>query len=150
MHLDKYEYLADQTFASFMFQSNGPRGSIRKIVNYQEVFPFPDGRPVINLGFGDWDEDIEKVDDSILSNNQDRDKVLATIASTIVEYTDIHGKMPIYAQGNTPVKTRLYQMAMNAHLHDIEQLFWVFGLSKGNWTKFEPGINFEAFMIIRK
>ena len=41
-------------------------------------------------------------------------------------------------------------MGINAHLQEIVRLFRVFGLSEGNWIKFEPGINFEAFLVIRK
>lgn len=150
MYLNKYDYLADQTFASFSFQSSGPCGSIKKIVNYQQAFYFPDGKPVINLAFGDWNEVCKKVDDVAISNNRDRDKILATVASTIVTYTDVHGKVPVYAKGNTPAKTRLYQMGINAHLPEIEKLFWVFGLLKNRWVKFVSGINFEAFLVIRK
>lgn len=150
MHLDKYDYIADHTCGSFTFESNGPRGSIKKIVNYQEAFSFPDGKPVINLGFGNWYEAEGKVDDYAVSNNRDRDKILATVASTIIAYTDVHGKVPVYAQGNTPAKTRLYQMGINANLRDIENLFRIFGLKDGRWTKFESGINYDAFLVVRK
>lgn len=75
MYLNKYDYLADQTYASFSFQSSGPCGSIKKIVNYQQAFYFPDGKPVINLAFGDWNEVCKKVDDVAISNNRDRDKI---------------------------------------------------------------------------
>lgn len=150
MTLDKYEYLADPTFESFTFQSRGPQGIIKKIVHFQHVSSLPDGSPVINLAFGDWDEANFQVDDSCVSNNQDRDKILATVASTLIFYTDKHGKLPIYAKGSTPAKTRLYQMGINANRVEVESLFWVYGRLNGNWIKFESGINFDAFLVIRK
>lgn len=89
------------------------------------------GRPVINLGFGDWDEVEGKVDDVIVSNNEDRDKILATVASTIIAFTEKHGRLPIFAQGSSPVKTRLYQMGINAHFKEVTSLFWIYGLKEG-------------------
>src|SRR5687767_6511787 len=99
MNLEKYECLSDEECSSFTFLSEGPRGTIKKQVSYQEFMTLPDGRPVVNLGFGDWDEQRLSIDDTVISNNKDRDKVLATIASTIMAYTEKHGKVPIFVQG---------------------------------------------------
>jgi len=152
MNLAKYDYNTDPTYTSFTFQSVGPKGIIEKVVNYQMIHGFilADGRQVINLGFGDWDAKNKKVDDSTISNNNDRDKVLATVAATILEFTDKHGNLPIFAQGSSTAKTRLYQMGINANLPEVEKLFIVLGLLDGRWLKFDSGINFEAFLVIRK
>ncbi|SFD10609.1 hypothetical protein SAMN05518672_101502 [Chitinophaga sp. CF118] len=150
MRLDQYKFIANETFASFTFNSVGPNGIIKKVINYQQVDALADGTPVINLGFGDWDEQKGKVDDSIISNNQDREKILATVASTILMYTEKYGKLPIVAKGSSPAKTRLYQMGINANRTEVENLFSVFGLLNKNWVKFESGQNYEAFLVIRK
>jgi hypothetical protein len=152
MNLDKYDCLADSQYSSFTFQSIGPNGIIKKIINYKQVPDsfLADGRPVINIGFGDWDEMNGKVDDAIVSNNQDRDKILATVASTIIAFTDIYGRLPIYAQGSTPAKTRLYQMGINAHFKEVNALFWIYGLKGAEWSLFMPGVNYNAFLVIRK
>lgn len=152
MNLAKYDYNTDPTYTSFTFQSDGPKGIIEKVVNYQMIpdFVLPDGRQVINLGFGDWDAKNKKVDDSTISNNNDRDKVLATVAATVLEFTDKHGNLPIFAQGSSAAKTRLYQMGINANRSEVEKLFIVLGLLNGRWLKFDSGINFEAFLVIRK
>ncbi|WP_142687657.1 DUF6934 family protein [Chitinophaga polysaccharea] len=152
MNLDKYDCFTDTAYASFSFDSIGPNGTIKKIVNYQPIpdAVWPDGRQVINLGFGDWNEEEQKVDDSTGSNNQDRDKVLATVACTIISYCDKHGNLPIFAQGSSPARTRLYQMRINAHLVEVEKLFIVYGLFNGVWKTFEPGFNYDAFLVVKK
>jgi hypothetical protein len=150
MNLSKYEYHANEEYISFTFSSIGPRGIIKKVVTYEPMNTFINGIPIINLAFGDWNEQLQKVDDSIVSNNDDRDKVLATVASTVLLYLEKHGQKFIFAVGITPVKTRLYQMGINAHLVEIEALFIIKGLFKGVWLPFESGRNFDAFLILKK
>lgn len=152
MNLERYDYVTDPTYESFIFDSVGPKGVITKIVSYHPIqdYILPDGRQVVNLGFGDWDEKIKRVDDVCVSNNLDREKVLATVASTIFAYTDKHGHLPIFATGTNPVKTRLYQMGINANLQEIEQIFDVYGFHGDEWHQFVRGVNYEAFMVIRK
>lgn len=152
MNLERYECTADSQFSSFTFDSIGPNGTIRKVINYEQIpgIFLPDGSAVRNLAFGDWNEVEERIDDGIVSNNNDRDKVLATVASTIISFTEKHGKIPVYAEGSSPAKTRLYQMGINAHLDTIKSLFWIYGRIEGEWEVFESGVNFEAFLVIRK
>lgn len=150
MNLEKYECLSDEDYSSFTFLSEGPKGAIKKKVSYQELTTLPDGRPVVNLGFGDWDELRGSIDDAVVSDNKDRDKILATIASTILAYTEKHGKVPVFVQGSTPAKTRLYQMGINAHWKEVGMLFEVYGRLNGVWRKFRSGVNFTAFLAVRK
>lgn len=151
MNLDKYDCLIDPTYTSFSFESSGPNGSIRKVANYQPTGEFlTDGREVINLSFGDWDQVYQKIDDSTTSNNHDRDKVLSTVASTILSYCEKHGNVPVFAKGSSPARTRLYQMSINSNLAEIEKHFHVLGLYKENWRKFQRGVNYDAFLVIKK
>lgn len=150
MRLERYDYTTDHAFENFTFNSIGPKGLIRKIVSFQGVSVLPDGQPVINLALGDWDELVSTADDRSISNNKDREKILATVAHTVLEYTDVHGQRAVYAKGSTPARTRLYQMSINAHLHEIEKLFDVFGQLNGQFFKFEKGVNYEAFLVLRK
>jgi hypothetical protein len=150
MTLSKYECHANEDHMSFTFNSIGPRGIIKKVVYYESMNIHINGIPLVNLAFGDWNEQLRKVDDLIVSNNNDRDKVLATVASTVLLYLERHGQRFIFAVGITPVKTRLYQMGINAHRVDIEALFIVRGLLNGEWFPFESGRNYEAFLILKK
>ncbi|WP_119079735.1 DUF6934 family protein [Chitinophaga alhagiae] len=152
MHLEKYDFVSNPAYTSFAFQSAGAHGTIEKVINYQPIpgFILSDGRQVINLGFGDWDEGHRKVDDSTVSNNGDRSKVLSTVASTIFAYMEKHGKLPVFAKGNCPSRTRLYQMSLNAHLAEEEEFFNVFGLLQDGWHPFRPGVNYQAFLVTKK
>jgi len=151
MQLERYEYEARENFISYIFDSVGPRGTIRKVVNYQPIVDWKvNGRTVMNLHFGDWIEEEQRIDDFAVSNNKDRDKVLATVASTIHEFMQKRGQYPIHAVGATPVKTRLYQMGINAHRAEIESHFLIFGYYKDEWIPFESGRNFEAFLVIKR
>ncbi len=41
-----------------------------------------------NLGFGDKDLQTGEVDDTVISDNGDSQKVLATVAATVYAFTD--------------------------------------------------------------
>jgi hypothetical protein len=103
-----------------------------------------------NLGFGDWNEALQQTDDSSRSNNGDRDKVLATVAFTALDFTDQFPNARIVAEGSTQARTRLYQMAIADNLLEINHNFEIFGLFDGEWGPFERGRNYEAFLIRRK
>lgn len=154
MHLEKYEYKTNERFADYEFFSDGPNGRIKKVVNYKQYDYLPNGTPLINLAFGDWDEERQEINDSTISNNNDRNKILATVASTIIAYTNKYGKVPIYVEGRTAARTRLYQMGVNAHKKEVEELFTIMGRKRigvtTEWEKFQSGINYEAFFVLRK
>ncbi len=44
----------------------------------------------------------------VVSNNEHRDIVLATVANTIAEFCNHYGYHYIYAKGSTTARTRLY------------------------------------------
>ncbi|WP_315820837.1 DUF6934 family protein [Paraflavitalea speifideaquila] len=104
---------------------------------------------VVNLAFGDWNQEAQTIDDLVISNNNDRDKVLATVAFTVLSYTEKCGNIAIHAVGATPTKTRLYQMGINAYRLEIEKTFLIFGFIKDEWYPFHSGINYEAFLIFK-
>ena len=71
------------------------------------------------------------MEDNTRSNNGDRDKILATVARTLLIFMECHPKAIIFAKGQTPAKTRLYQMGINQNWKEIGRLFFVAGLYKG-------------------
>jgi hypothetical protein len=151
MNLDRYNYLNGSTPNRFSFESVGPKGIIIKLIEFEAMpdFFLPDIGAVMNLSFGDLKVD-GSVDDKVISNNRDRDKILATVAAVIVEYTNKYGKVHVHAKGETPMKTRLYQMGINANLKEIESIFYVMGYLNDGWVTFRPGINYSAFLVLRK
>lgn len=102
---------------------------------------------VFNLAFGDWMENAKKVSDKTVTNNNDREKILATVASTVLDFIDHHPGSIVYAEGSTPSRTRLYQMGIAAYWHEITQQFEVYGFRLDDWEPFQQGRNYEAFAV---
>ncbi len=141
MELDIYAILTDD-HETYEFLSEGPKGTIRKIVVYQLV-----GGNFYNLAFGDWNEENLRLDDDTRSNNSDRDKVLATVANTVIDFVQYHPSATVHAKGSTPAKTRLYQMGINQNWTYINLLFRIKGLAEGVFRPFEQNKNYEAFLL---
>lgn len=147
MNLDKYTVVARNDHTSYEFYSEGPKGLIKKVIIYQR---FGWNANIFNLGFGDWDEKAQRMNDKVTSNNNDRDKILATVAATVLDFTKRNPGAIVYAEGATPSRTRLYQMGIRAHWNEIIPYFDVFGYKQGKWEIFSPGKNYEAFFVTRK
>jgi hypothetical protein len=141
----KYPIVACDNPYMYEFCSEGPMGSIKKVILYQRIYS-----NLFNLGFGDWNEELGKVDDSSRSNNNDREKVLATVAYTALDFTGQEPGAQIFVEGSTPARTRLYQMGIANNLLEISIYFLVYGFINGRWEKFRRGRNYEAFLIHRK
>jgi hypothetical protein len=61
MNLERYEFNSGNTWTEFEFASEGPKGFIKKKVEFHINLIY--GYPVFNLAFGDWDESRRKIDD---------------------------------------------------------------------------------------
>ena len=106
---------------------------------------------VYNLGFGDYDEIANAINDISVTNNGDSLKVLATVASTVYAFLEKHPNAYILATGSTNVRTRLYRMGITNNLAEINEDFIVYGLTdKGIWDDFVVGEDYEAFLITKK
>ena len=148
MNLERYEYFTNETFLDFEFSSEGPKGKIKKVVRYS--VQNANGITYFNLGFGDLNKETGKIDDLAISDNNDRDKILATVAATVLEFTDHFPGAMVYAKGSTLSRTRLYQIGIVANWEQIEPLLEIYGFVKGKWGKFAKNVNYEAFLVLRK
>jgi hypothetical protein len=141
MNLNKYLLVSTNENKTYEFLSEGPNGTIKKVVYYEEI-----GDNLYNLAFGDWSDFEQGINDKVRSNNHDRDKVMATVAATVIEFIKHYPKAIIFAKGSTPSRTRLYQIGIFANWHEISQLFVIEGFINGEWRPFEKHINYHAFM----
>lgn len=91
-----------------------------------------------------------KINDLAISDNKDTEKILATVAATVLEFTQHFPDIMVYATGSTPARTRLYQMGISANWAEIESILKIFGFNSGQWQPFQQNINYEAFLAIRK
>ena len=147
MNLDRYPFRSNVSHLDFEFESSGPNGNITKVVRFSPQNA--NGITYFNLGFGDIDEN-GNVNDLSKSNNNDRDKILATIASIVLEFTAHFPDVMVYAQGSTASRTRLYQMGIAAYWDEIKTILDVYGYIGGHWQRFEKQVNYQAFLVIRK
>jgi hypothetical protein len=149
MNLKCYRYYSNETHLDFEFDSDGPRGMIRKVVRY--TLQNADGISYFNLGFGDLNKTTGKIDDLAVTDNQDREKILATVAATVLAFTMHFPGAMVYATGSTPARTRLYQMGISANWTEIATLLYVYGYEQNiGWQPFQKNVRYVAFLVKRK
>jgi hypothetical protein len=145
---DRYEVEIDDTITLFEFVSEGKNGKIPKVVRYSPT----NLKDMYNLGFGDKDVLTGKVSDSIITDNGDSEKVLATVGATVYAFTANNPSAFIAIAGNSEARTRLYRIAITKYLDNISEDYNVFGLPVGGgfWQVFKPNGNYKAFLLRRK
>ena len=143
---DIYSFIKVPEEYYYEFYSEGPKGLVKKIVSYRLIQEIP--IKLYNLGFGDWDTKIQDVDDKVNTNNQDRQKVLATVAETILDFLKTQPNAAVFAKGSTLSRTRLYQINILAYYEEIiKKSLNIYGYANEEWKEFEKGMNFEAFIL---
>ena len=147
MKKDKYHYKSEGLFEYFEFYSEGPKGIIKKVVEFQPTIQ----KNVYNLAFGDFDEKSKSLDDLKVTNNGDSLKVLATVASTVYAFIEKHPKAIVVATGSTAVRTRLYRMGITNNLVEISEDFVIFGFKiQDGWEEFQIGEDYKVFLLKKK
>ena len=146
MEQQRYDFETDTTATIYEFVSEGAKGSIKKLTTFTVIEP-PD---IYNLAFVDIDPNTGQQSDTITTNNGDSQKVLATVAATVLDFTDRYPDARVYATGSTPARTRLYRMGIANNLNEVKNDFEVWGYANGQWLDFEKGIDYEAFLVKRK
>ena len=147
----KYEYYPaayiTDDLSIFEFISSGRRGHIRKRILFQPT----DFQGVYNLAFGDLNPEGE-IDDQIVSDNGDRNRILATIVRSIDLYTTRYPRRWVYFTGNTNGKARLYRMAVTLHFEELSEKFEIYCRVDGipEFLRFQKGVDVSGFLIKRK
>ena len=141
-----YQFESSPDLSTFEFESIGPKGVITKVVNYTEI----NVKGFFNLGFEDKDPQSGYISDLTVTNNNDSQKVLATVARTLYLFTEHYPKSVVIATGSTLARTRLYRIGIANNLTAIEQDFIILGLTEANWEPFRKNITYHAFSVRRK
>lgn len=137
---------ADTSQTSFEFISEGPKGRIAKVIRFSEIHI----KGVYNLAFGNKNPDTGELDDAVVSNNGDTEKILSTVVETIYIFTDSHPEAWVYAKGSTKSRTRLYRMGITRYLPIIQKDFDLYGEIDDEWLTFEKGVEYESFLAQRR
>jgi hypothetical protein len=97
--LKHYNYSTSQNFLDFEFESSGKNGRIKKVVRYSPQNA--NGFTYFNLGFGDLNVETGRINDIAISDNQDTELILATVATTVLEFTTRFPDAIVFAKGRT-------------------------------------------------
>lgn len=146
MKLPRYELTAEKSLKVYEFISEGPKGQIHKLIKFSETAL----KGFYNLAFGDKDLTTGGIDDNVVSNNGDSERVLATVVSAVYSFTDANPEVWIYATGSSKSRTRLYRMGITKYIEEVKQDFLVFGQLEGEWEEFQIGVDYTAFVVRRK
>ena len=143
MQFEKYEIEASSSLLRFEFYSTGPKGKIKKQVVFKA---FENNTNVFNIGFGDVDKK-GNINDLTITGNEDSQKVLATVALTIVKFFEKYPDCYVFATGSTKSRTRLYRMGITNNLPQVAQTFEIYGFINEKWKAFDKGKDYEAFLV---
>lgn len=146
MKLPKYPLASSDKMMTFEFVSEGKKGVIHKLVKYQPT----NLKGLYNLAFGDKDLETGEIDDKVISNNGDSEKVLATVVATVYAFTDKYPDAWVYATGSTKARTRLYRMGISRFLNEINEDFEILGELGDDWENFKLDVEYEGFLVRRK
>ena len=146
-----YEYypmaVVNDDLSLFEFTSIGPRGHFKKLVAFM-----PTENPVVfSLAFGDVHPDSSRPDDLVVTGNQDRNKILATVAKIVDRYTERYPDRWVYFRGSTPARNRLYCMAISLNWIELSSRYEIYGGFDGAPPQsFIHNVPYEVFFIRAK
>lgn len=145
MSVEKYDLISGENLTTFEFVSEGSKGKIDKIIQFSSA----NYLNVYNLGFGDKDLITGEIDNKVVSNNGDSEKVLGTVVESLYIFTDKNPEALVYAIGSTKTRTRLYQIGITKFIEKATADFIIYGQIEKEWYFFEKDINYDAFLVKR-
>jgi len=144
MDQSKYEFRRTNELR-FDFISVGKKGEIHKRVTFIELeYGF------FNMGLGDLNPESAEVDYFSVSDNGDRNNILATVSEIIVSFFELYPSHTIYFKGTSRSRTRLYQMAINHFYDELSERFHILGELDDKMTRFKRNTNYKSFLILKK
>ena len=148
MQNPKYDTLTVSPDArNYTFISAGPRGDFEIEVQFTAI----GNTNFYNLGFGVLNQ-CGEIDDTIVLNNNDRDKILATVAGFVKIFLESYLNAAVLFSGSTLARTRLYRRAISLKYEKLQEDFNIFGVisyDNGRYEVFDPAGQYEAFLVIK-
>ena len=142
----KYHLKSSSQFSRFEFVSEGPKGTILKLIEFQDT----NSPGIYNPAFGDVDPNTEEINDLSVSDNGDTEKVLGTVISAVYAFLNEYPDAYIYATGSTNARTRLYRMGITKYYGQMQKDFYLYGQIGDDFSEFEIGIKYDGFLAQRK
>lgn len=142
MKQELYDLKSDESFTTFAFVSEGTKGSIEKLIHFSR---FSNG--IYNLGFGDRNDLNGDIDDKVVTDNGDSEKVLITVVKALYEFFEKFPDVKVYVTGSTPTRTRLYRMGISKNLARANADFEITGQTENGWEPYRKDKEYKAFMV---
>lgn len=146
MRFPRYPLASSDKLMTFEFISEGDKGLIHKLVRFQPT----NLKEVYNLAFGNKDHATGDIDDTVISNNGDSEKVLATVVATVYAFTDKYPDTWIYATESTKSRTRLYRIGIAKFHEEAKEDFEVLDQRNDDWETFRKNVEYDGFLVRRK
>ncbi len=118
--------------------SSGPKGDLLKLVKFSA---FPQVADSSNLALGTKRGEV--VDYEETTNNNDRDKIIATIFYIARMFSYAYPDQKIFIKGRNQITTRLYRGAINHGYDEIIREYFIYG---GVYTEINGRYTFESFI----
>jgi hypothetical protein len=146
MNAPAYEFLTTSDALAFEFDSVSATRTIRKVVVYDR---FPNVPFLFNLSLADQCPD-GFLDDLARTNNDDLERVMATVGQTLFVFFERYPNAVVYFTGSTEARTRLYQIIIAKELADAQQWFVIQGVTNDGAESFQPNKSYKAFLLTWK
>jgi hypothetical protein len=146
MKKEKYHLKAESEFTRFEFISEGKKGTVRKLIEFQKT----NNPEVYNLAFGDFNEKTQEFDDLAITGNGDTEKVLITVVHAVFIFYTKYPDVFVFACGSTEARTRLYRMGITRYYEEMKKDFYLYGQIGDNFVEFEIGKEYEGFLVQKK
>ena len=150
MNLEQYPIDINPDFSDFEFSSIGPKGVIKKIVRFIKMDVQDSTLDIYNLCFGDYNKAENTIDDLVVTDNKDPQKVLATVAEAVIVFTNKNPDILVFAEGSTPARTRYYTMGISSKIEEIREIFEIWGYWDNRWELFQRNKGYTALLAKRK
>ena len=145
MNYQSYSIKCSADKCWYWFHSKG-KTEIIKVLQFQKM----DVDNRYNLAMADWINNSLNFDNR--SGNDDLPKILGSVVEIVEDFMHNYPNAEIYIEGNTPAKTRLYQMEISKNLEEISRHFNIYGLkeAQGDFFNFTKGRNYIGFLVTHK
>lgn len=125
----------------YSFKSVSAEKQIVKLVFFSKL-----DEEIYNLALVDVTEAGE-LSDTIVSDNQDMEIILATVIKIMIGFLRIHPEATLSLEGSTPSRTRLYRIVIATYFTELSLQFSIYGLINGVRETFKPSRPYESFFV---
>jgi hypothetical protein len=140
---ENYELFSYSGRIAFLFNSEGPKGVIAKIVLFEHL-----GGKYYNLAFGDLEN--YNLNDRVISNNADTRKVISTIFKAINIFFEFHPNAVVQINPVDEKREKLYNFILKNRFDEIDQNYLVKGIAGRKKENYNSKKMYERFEISKK